>query len=378
MRAASIRGGCRGPFEATRLHRRAADSLPESVISGTRILTSAAAACTTAAAFSGCGGDDAPAPLPRAEQRPGLAQRPFAPDGVWNRPLPADAAVDPRSEEIVAALRAQVSQDVARRYGPTINTWQYSAPVYEVPRRQRRVRVTLDNRATYAATLRSAIASVPIPRHARPARGSDKHMVIWQRSTDTMWEFWKMERRSDGWHAAMAGRMTNVSRNPGYFSGPSGFPWGATATSLPLLGGLMTPRELRRGRIDHALALAIPRPKASVWSLPAQRTDGWDKAPGAVPEGARFRLDPAVDVDELGLPRAVRAMALAAQRYGIIVRDKAGTVAFYAEDPASVAGADPYRRVFGREPLWQQLSRFPWDKLQLMKMELRTYRGPGK
>jgi hypothetical protein len=342
--------------------------------SGTRTLLAAAAAC---AALAGCG-DDAPAPLPRAEQPGGPAQRPFAPDAVWNRSLAADAAVDPRSQEIVAALRAQVSDDVARRYGPTINTWQYSTPVYEVPRRQRRVRVTLDNRATYAKTLRSAIANVPIPRRARPARGSDGHMVIWQRATDTMWEFWKMQRRSDGWHAKMAGRMSGVSRNPGYFSGTSGFAWGATATSLPLLGGLMRPHELRRGRIDHALALAIPRPKASVWSLPAQRTDGWDKAPDAVPEGARFRLDPNVDVDKLQLPRAVRAMALAAQRYGIIVRDKAGTVAFYAEDPASVAGADPYARVFGREPLWQQLSRFPWDKLQLMKMDLRTYRGPGE
>jgi hypothetical protein len=322
----------------------------------------AAVAVVLACALPACGGGD-DEPIVRDEEL-------FAPDSAWNRPLPAGAELHPRSDQLVAELQHQLG-----RADPWINSHEYSAPLYRVPADQRRVRVKLD---TDYDRLERDFASVPVPPDAEPAQGSDRHLVVWQPATDTMWEFWKMERRSDGWHAKMAGRMTNVSRNPGYFTGDSGFAWGATATSLPLLGGLMRPHELRRGRIDHALALAIPRPKASVWSLPAQRTDGWDKAPDAVPEGARFRLDPSVDVDRLQLPRAVRAMALAAQRYGIIVRDKAGTVAFYAEDPASVPGADPYGRVFGREPLWQQLSRFPWDKLQLMKLEPRTYRGSGE
>jgi hypothetical protein len=321
-----------------------------------------------------CGGGDSP----ETERTSAPAEkRPFAANGVWNKPLRENAPVDPNSAALVKTLHDQVAAHVSSRYGPTINTWQYSTPVYTVPRRQRRVRVTLDNKATYAASLRDAIASVPIPRKARPAHGSDRHMVIWQPSTDTMWEFWRMQRRRDGWHAQMAGRMDRVSRNPGYFSSDSGFAWGATATSLPLLGGLMRPDELRRGRIDHALALAIPKPRAGTWSLPARRTDGTVRDPNAIPLGARFRLDPDLDVSTLGLSRPMRAMARAAQRYGIVVRDTAGTVAFYAEDPASV-GRSPYRRIFGTQPMWQQLSRFPWDKLELMQMDLQTYRGPGR
>jgi hypothetical protein len=315
-----------------------------------------------------CGGDADPPGVTARAVKP-----PFAPDGVWNRPLPHDAPVDPRSRPLVAALAAQARGGLPA----TINTSQYSTPVYRVPRRQRRVRVTLDNPATYAASLRKAISAVPVPRDANPARGRDGHMVVWQPSTDTMWEFWKMRRAKDGWHAKSAGKMRRVSHNPGYFSGPSGFPWGATATSLPLLGGLMRTAELRRGRIDHALALAIPRPKAGVWAFPAQRTDGWARERDAIPEGARFRLDPDVDVARLHLPRPVRAMAEAAQRYGIIVRDFAGSVAFYAEDPAPMA-RNPYPAIFGGRTMQDALRDFPWDDLQLMEMDRRTYRGTGK
>jgi hypothetical protein len=323
--------------------------------------------------IAACGEDGG---TPAGHGRPD-AERPFAPNGVWNRPLAENAPVDPKSRALVASLRSQVDAHVATRYGPTVNTWQYSTPVYTVPRHQKRVPVTLDNRATYAATLRDAIASVPVPRRARPARGNDAHMVVWQPSTDTMWEFWRMHRAEGRWHAKSAGRMRDVSHNPGYFTSRTGYPWGATATSLPLLGGLMRPDELRRGRIDHALALAIPKPRSGTWSFPAQRTDGSSGDPNAIPLGARFRLDPDVDVSTLGLSRPLRAMARAAQRYGIVVRDTAGTVAFYAEDPASI-GRNPYGRIFGKRPMYQQLSRFPWDKLELMKLDLRTYRGTGR
>jgi hypothetical protein len=336
-----------------------------------------------AAVFIACGGDDADGK--RDEVQPGqpaasearAPKPPFARDGIWNRRLPDDSPVDPNSKALVKTLRTQVAKEAAASSGPYVNTWQYSTPVYRVRRNQPRVKVTLDNPATYAESLRQAISSVPIPKRARPARGSDGHMVVYQRSTDTMWEFWRMEKRSDGWHAKMAGRMENVSRNPGVFGGESGFPWGATATSLPLLGGLMRPAELRSGLIEHALALAIPAPRASTWAAPALRTDGSASGAEAIPLGARFRLDPEVDVDKLKVSRPVKAMARAAQRYGIVVRDTAGAVVFYGEDPSTMR-RNPYPRIFGKQPLPQQLSRFPWNKLELMQMDLKTYRGSGK
>ena len=147
---------------------------------------------------------------------------------------------------------------------------RWSTPVYTVPIDQRRVWCKLDN--TQEA-LRQAFESVPIPRRARASRGTDHHMVVWQPSTDTMWEFWMARGRPTAGTRATAAGCMDVSKNPGYFTDP--YPrWGATATSLPLLGGLMRLDELEAGRIDHGLAIALPEIKANAFSWPAQRTDG--------------------------------------------------------------------------------------------------------
>jgi len=287
--------------------------------------------------------------------------RPFAAGSVWNSPLRANEPLDPRSATWVSELQRQLGHAE-----PWVNTTEYSTPVYTVPAGQPRVRVKLDT--PWVPRLEEAWAGVPIPPGARPARGTDKHMVVWQPATDTMWEFWLAEQRADGWHARWGGRMESVSRNPGYFTDPSD--WGASATSLPLLGGLMRIDELRAGRVDHALSFAIPDTRAEWFTAPAQRTDGNVWKADAIPEGARFRIDPALDLDSLRMDPIVRTIARAAQRYGMVLRDKAGAVTFYAEDPAPT-GANPYggpNGLFGGKWINNVLrEQFPWHRLQVLK-----------
>jgi hypothetical protein len=263
------------------------------------------------------------------------------------------------SSVYVADLQRQLTQ-----WLPWINTTQYSTPVYTVPAGQPTVRVTLD---VPNARLQAAFEQVPIPPGAVAARGTDQNLVVWQPSTDTMWEFWLAYRGEDGWHATYGGKMNNVSTNPGHFTDPP--EWGATATSIPLLGGLMRPAEMAAGRIDHALALAIPEARAGVHVWPAQRTDGNVYRPDAIPEGTRFRINPAVDLSKLAMPPLVRTMAVAAQRYGIVVRDRGGAIAFYAED-TTPTGTDPYSGpggLFGDKYPSQLLSEFPWQHLQVVR-----------
>jgi hypothetical protein len=298
----------------------------------------------------------APASLPRA----------FAPNSFWNEPLAPDAPLDPMSEAYTAELQRQLDE-----WMPWINTTAHSVPVYTVPADQPTVRVQLDN--SHAA-LQAAWERVPIPPDAKPAAGSDAWMVVWQPATDTMWEFWRAEKRADGWHAVFGGRMRDVSSNPGHYTDPPG--WGASATSIPILGGLIRIDELRAGRIDHALALAIPQPKAGAWSWPAQRTDGRNTSPNAIPAGTRFRIDPAVDLSKLPMSPVVRQMAVAAQRYGIVVRDTAGSVAFYAEDPTPT-GTNPYSGptgFFRGQYPSKLLAQFPWEHLQALQTDIRTKR----
>jgi hypothetical protein len=290
-------------------------------------------------------------------------ERPFSPTSFWNKPLADDAAIDPGSAGYVAELRTQVTTKT-----PWINTTKFSSPVYTVPADQPTVRVTIDQRQSL---LQSASQAVPIPAGATPAAGSDGTIVISQPSTDTMWEYWQAAKRADGWHAMYGGKMSNVSANPGYFSAPA---WGATATSLPFLGGLIRLDDLKAGRIDHALAMAIPDTRAGVWSWPAQRTDGRTQSTTAIPEGTRFRLDPALDIAALKLPYVTRLMAQAAQRYGIVVRDTAGNVAFYGEDPTPT-GSDPYtgaQGYFGGQYPSTLVAAFPWDHLEALKTSMHS------
>lgn len=290
---------------------------------------------------------------------------PFAPTSFWNVRLADDAPLDPKSATYVSELRHQVEWA-----GPWMNTTQYSTPVYTVPGDEPRVRVQLDDVAPSAPDLVRAFADVPIPENAVPAQGTDKHLVVWQPETDSMWEFWLAARQGDGWHARWGGHMERVSQNPGYYENPRD--WGATATSLPLLGGLIRLQELEAGRIDHALALGIPETRREWFSWPANRTDGHVDSPDAIPEGARFRLDHSLDLSRLRMAPIVRIIAEAAQRYGIVIRDKAGAVVFYGEDPQPT-GHDPYHGpggYFENEYISTLLrEQFPWHRLQALRTE---------
>jgi hypothetical protein len=302
----------------------------------------------------------------------------FAADSVWNACFPADAPIDPGSSDMVEGLVREVEREGAAGTGPHVQTDSYSTPLYVARRHQPVVRVALDNpHAPGRRGLQRAFRKVPLPRKARPAAGSDAHMTVWQPSRDRLWEFWQARTERDGWHASWGGAIKNVSSSPGYFNGTS-WPglsrsnWGATATSLPVIAGTILISELRAGEIKHALALDLPAPRANSFTWPAQRTDGTGP-PSAIPEGARLRLDPDLDLESLNLPPITLIMARAAQRYGMIVRDQThAAIGFYAQDPIH-RKKDPYYGpdgLFGGQSPTRFLARFPWDKLEVTRMKL--------
>jgi hypothetical protein len=313
------------------------------------------------------------------ESRTPAPRRLFAAGSPWNSELPANPALDGRSSARVAELAGQVEGQIAKGGYPAVAASSYSTPVYVVGAQQRKVPVRLDT-GSWGDDLRRALSrGVPIPKSAKPAAGTDAHMTIYQPSTDRLWEFWGTSKRPDGWHARWGGAMQHVSTDVGYYTRSAwpglrawqGWNWGSTASSLPVAAGLITGKELRTGNIDHALAVAIPTPCARVFAWPAQRTDGTAQPPNCIPEGARLRLDPKVDVASLGLSPVATKIARAAQTYGLIVRDRTGgSVSFYAED-VTTAGRGAYARtVWGNDPWWKMLDRFPWRRLQVLEMKL--------
>jgi hypothetical protein len=307
----------------------------------------------------------------------GARVRFFAPDSVWNAPLPADAPQDPASDALVGTLRNTVAQNIAAGWGPWISTYD-TPPLYIVPADQPTVRVQLDP-GSWKVGLQRAFEAVPIPANADPTAGVDGELTVWQPATDRLWELFEARKLPDGWHASFGGAMANVSRSRGYFDtdswpGLSQRWWGATASSLPVIAGTIMIDELKAGVIPHALAMNIPWAKPNVYSWPAQRTDGASTDANAIPEGARFRLDPHLDIASLDVPPMTRMMAVAAQRYGIIVRDQtAHAIGFFAEVPRP--GSDVYTSTtgfFGGPYPTAVMQAFPWDHLRLLKMDLHT------
>jgi hypothetical protein len=199
---------------------------------------------------------------------------------------------------------------------------------------------------------------VPVPSDAVSSNGTDAAMVIWQPSTDTEWEFWKMTRdpTTGTWSACYGGRINHVSQNPGIFT----FPFGTSASGLPFLAYLIRVSELKAGHIDHVIDLNVPD-TLNIPSWPANRTDGVSANTNVPAEGERFRLDPSFDISTL--PAGERIIAAALQKYGAIVTDRSGVVDIQAEDPRPIPGGQAvYDHLFPGNDI--HLLDIPWNRLQ--------------
>ncbi|HEV3452948.1 MAG TPA: DUF4124 domain-containing protein [Acidimicrobiia bacterium] len=281
----------------------------------------------------------------------------------WRRAVPAAAALDSRSDDLVASFNHQWHTVYG---GVGINTDAYSIPIYTVAANTATTQVTISHGCTADPGLMSQLRAVPIPSDAQPAKGGDHALVISQPSIDTEWELWQAQRDAGGnWSACWGGRLERASRSNGVFPRP----YGLSASGLSYLASTIRVSELQARSINHALAVSIVATTAGVQVPPANRNDGNSTGSNAIPEGTRFRLDPTVNVTRLGLPPAGVTIAKALQSYGMVVMDTSGAVVLSAEDsqPYVAAGrGDPYASLFGSTPSYKILAKIPWNRLQAL------------
>jgi hypothetical protein len=300
------------------------------------------------------------------------------PTSSWLRKTLVGAPLHPNSPAMVADLRNQI---ISRYNGvAAFNTWDYSAAIYTVGPEVPKVDIAFydcQNKGYIPSNVYTGTAQwkqVPIPSDAHPASGADGNLTIYSPSSDKVWEYWKASNQGTAaapkWQACWGGRIDNVSTNPGWFSG--GF--GTTATGLPHSGNVIRIKEIQAGKIDHAMSLNVVDAKAyNIFSWPAQRSDGYDpNGTHTIPEGIRFRLDPAVNVSSLDLTPIARTIAIAAQQYGFIIQDKSGAVSIVCESgqPAYEAtGVNPWDGLRQGVPGYNIMRNFPWDRMQAMPMD---------
>jgi hypothetical protein len=299
----------------------------------------------------------------------------FSPESFWYKPIPADANLHPNSSNYVKEFLRQKKT----YYGTvTINTINYTSPVYYASPDTPKVTVKewdCQRKGASDRLLKEYWSNVPVPLYAIPAKGSDAEMSIYDADTDSLWEFWRMRKTASGnWEACWGGRIKDAHSNQGTFHTF----YGTTATSLPFIGGQITAEELEAGEINHVMGISlIDLEKSTIFSWPAQRSDGVNpyNAAHRIPQGARLRLDPTVNVDALPMSRAGKIIAKAAQQYGFVVWDKSGALALRAQNVYSYTQLDkpnPYPKLFEGKQAHQVLNGFPWDKLQFMPMHYKV------
>ena len=126
--------------------------------------------------LSGCGGGSTEQANSSAGKRPVHTSKdharggPFAGSRVWTTPLPADAPVDARSDDLIRTLVSSVEEQIAKGTGPALSA-RARTPVYVAGPNVPRVPVELDT-GPWADQLKRELAKgVPIPPDAKPSTG---------------------------------------------------------------------------------------------------------------------------------------------------------------------------------------------------------------
>ena len=305
-----------------------------------------------------CGaGTSLDAPIPKGDVR----LSPFAADSPWRTPVATGelpAAATTSAETLALRDHADSSQEGA--IVTWINAESYSMPIVQADPCDPIVTIDEKNPGQDISGV-----EIHIPTDAKPADGTDRHLMVIQPDHTTLIELWTAERVSDThWRV---GRVEVVDLT-GSGIGPDN---GVRAYGGSAIGGLIRNWEIdpsdpnyTDGVIRHPLAMAIPGTMllytggdpgydergygtALGYVAPATEQDydsPWSYS-GPIPMGSKVVLPRSVDLDSLDLTPEQRTIAQALQDYGAYVTDRVGdgTVAFYAEPTAPPAWLDSAR-----------------------------------
>jgi hypothetical protein len=155
-------------------------------------------------------------------------------------------------------------------------------------------------------------ATVPIEGDPNPDTG-DRHALIVDRDTCTLYELYALHRQGGRW-AAGSGAIWNLRSNA---LRPAGWT-SADAAGLPILPGLARYSEVATGSIDHALRFTAPRTRTA-YIYPARHEAGSSSDPSLPPMGLRVRLKASFPIG--GFPAQARVVLAALKRYGMILAD---------------------------------------------------------
>lgn len=327
----------------------------------------------------------------------GLPKEVFAANSFWYKPLPSNAPLDSGS---AAKINFLIQTGINSWGNPgkgfpsfALNNYSNTPPIVVVDNSTPIINggagMTLRDNGSgpYFNNLRTMFQGVRLPTNfVHDVGGSDGFLIVYNKDTDTYWDFWVVEKDASGWPGWSANRghrIENASTKQGiaeaYGSSPPYFYYGSNAAGLAEVGGVIKLEELEAGLIPHVVNMAVPvscvAHKENVGiSAPAVRSDGASMDPNAIQMGQRVRLPAGFDVDSPNYHPVTRAVARAFRDYGAIIMDRAGDISFRGENRTALPnGTARWNAVFeGAEPynvMWDYggYTPFPWSSLQLVQ-----------
>jgi hypothetical protein len=245
--------------------------------------------------------------------------RAFSHSSEWNKPLPTDAPIDPRSAEIIAEIQRYQNAGYPRL---TIGSW--SEPIYFSDAGDPRYTV---NPGSFGPRL----VGVHIPRGASPAPTSDAQMTVFDRAKGLVFKLHTAayESSTDTWTAGGTSQYDLDSNGLGcpldqsdrrcpMNSGHRGIPPAIHAIRFDEVRS-----ALSGGRgIRHTIKIALDE-TAGCHVYPAV---GHEDGEGGVLtcEGLILRIRPGIGLRARGLSRGCLHIARALQTYGAVVGDTGG------------------------------------------------------
>ena len=154
----------------------------------------------------------------------------------------------------------------------------------------------------------------PIPSTPKIEGGSDRHVLMIDKSACKLYELFAVRKTSNGSWRAGSGAVWDLDSNK---LRPAGWT-SADAAGLPILPGLVRYDEVAAGAILHALRFTAPETR-NRYVYPARHEASDITSPAYPAMGLRVRLKASVDISHF--PRQSRVLLTALKRYGMILAD---------------------------------------------------------
>lgn len=249
---------------------------------------------------------------------PSIAGCPVFPDdSIWNTRVD-DLPVDANSSSFVQSIGED--EPLKADFGAGLyDGAPVGVPYVVVPADQAMVTIHYEDYGDEPAVEEeSDPGPYPIPLDAPieggPDASGDRHVLVVQEQSCTLFELYKAVPNADGSWSAVGSAKFDLE---GYELRPDSWT-SADAAGLPIFPGLVRYEEVAAGEITHAIRFTAQRTvRAYVW--PARHYASQSEDPALPPMGQRFRLKASVDIS--GFSPETQVILRALQQYGMILAD---------------------------------------------------------